>query len=451
MINISECVQDMHSYFYTRKTYDVDLRIHYLKKLRKSIISNQEAIAKALYQDFKKPLFETYSAEIYTTLNELNDTIKHLKKWSQPKKYGGIFPVIGGSVKVISEPYGVCLIFSPFNYPFQLSLVPLIGAVAAGNCVLVKPSEYTPHTSRLIKQMLANIFPTYYVNVIEGDAAVSSLLLEQPLDYIFFTGGPHNAKKVMKKAAEQLIPVTLELGGKSPVIVDYDADLPLAAKRIVWGKFLNAGQTCIAPDYVLVHQDVADELLRHIGFAIKIFFKDKKNLARIVNEAHYVRLLQLIDEEKIYFGGHFNTDELYIEPTVLYPAHPSDLCMKEEIFGPILPIIPFKKINSVVQFIQRYPKPLACYIFGHQKLRVNYLLKHLSFGGGCINDTILHVTSLKAPFGGVGQSGLGAYHGAHSFKTFSHEKTLFFSKDLEIPLRYPPYDQKLSMIKKMLK
>jgi aldehyde dehydrogenase (NAD+) len=451
MKEISECIQDMHSYFYNRRTYDVNIRIHYLKKLRKSIVLHQEAITKALYKDFKKPIFETYTTELYTTLNEIDYALKHIRKWARIKTHSGVFPLIGSTIKIMPEPYGVCLIFSPFNYPFQLSLVPLIGALAAGNCAIIKPSEYTPHTSKLLRQIIAEVFPPYYVNVIEGDAETSLGLLSEPIDYIFFTGGAANAKKIMQKAAEELIPVTLELGGKSPVIVDYNADIALAAKRIVWGKFLNAGQTCIAPDYVLVHKGVADKLLRYIGFTIKQFYRDHKQLARIVNETHYVRLLELIDEDKVYFGGHFNTDDLYIEPTVLYPVSMGDACMKEEIFGPILPIVPFEKLSTAVKFIHRYPKPLACYIFGQDKKRNNYLLKHLSFGGGCVNDTIMHAASLTAPFGGIGYSGIGSYHGHHSFKTFSHEKTILMSTNSEIPLRYPPYEKRTAIIKKMIK
>ncbi|WP_069997704.1 aldehyde dehydrogenase family protein [Cellulosilyticum sp. I15G10I2] len=451
MKGISECIQDMHVFFYHRNTYPINLRINYLKKLRSSILLHQEAITKALYKDFKKPKYETYTTEIYTTLKEIDYALKHIRKWCKSKKHPGVFPLIGSSVQVKPEPYGVCLIFSPFNYPFQLSLVPLVGALAAGNCAIIKPSEYTPNTSEILSQIIKEVFPYYYVNVIEGDAELSHSLLSEPIDYIFFTGGAANAKKVMQQAAAQLIPITLELGGKSPVIVDYNADIPLAAKRIVWGKFLNAGQTCIAPDYVLVYQGVADKLLRHIGYAIKHFYTNDKYLARIINETHYVRLLNLIDEEKIYFGGHFNTDDLYIEPTVLYPIDRSDACMKEEIFGPILPIIPFEKINDVIKMIHRYPKPLACYIFSKDRKRINYFLKHLSFGGGCINDTVIHAASLHAPFGGIGHSGLGAYHGYHSFKTFSHYKTILKSTSTEIPLRYPPYDQKIATLKKIIR
>ncbi len=451
MKELAECIQNMHAFFYQRHTFNINMRIHYLKKLRKNIVLSHQAIVNALYEDFKKPAFEVYTTEIYTVLKEIDFVLKHIKKWSAVKKHQGVFPLIGSSVHITAEPYGVCLIFSPFNYPFQLALLPLVGALAAGNCAVVKPSEYTPNTSKLLKQMINDCFPAYYVQVIEGDASVSQRLLVEPVDYIFFTGGAENAKKVMAKAAEQLIPVTLELGGKSPAIVDYDADVELAARRIVWGKFLNAGQTCIAPDYVLVHKNIIDKFLRYVGYSIESFYQNKNDLARIINEMHYVRLLHLIDEDKIYFGGHFDTDDLYIEPTVLYPVYPSDACMKEEIFGPILPILTFNALGEVKKLVHRYPKPLACYLFGNNTNRINYLLKHLSFGGGCINDTVLHAVSLQAPFGGIGYSGMGAYHGEYSFKTFSHEKTMLHSKASEIPLRYPPYIKKMNKVKKLIK
>lgn len=451
MKNISECVQEMHYFFYSRKTYDISLRIHYLKKLKHTILESQKEIVAALYKDFKKPAFETYSTEIYTTISQINYVIAYIEKWSKPTRMQGVLPLIGSYTKVLKEPYGVCLIFSPFNYPFQLTMIPLIGAISSGNCAIIKPSEYTPHTNRLIQRIINTIFPSYYVSLFQGGADVSEALLAEPIDYVFFTGGTETGKKVMSQAAEKLVPVTLELGGKSPVIVDYDADLKIAAKRIVWGKFLNAGQTCVAPDYVLVHEQVAEQLLRYIAFTIQHFYKHKKNIARIINERHYVRLLKLIDEDKIYYGGHFNTNDLYIEPTILYPITSQDACMQEEIFGPILPVIPFQKLEEARNFVQRYPKPLSCYLFANNTNRINYFLKHLSFGGGCINDTILHLTHNNAPFGGVGQSGIGAYHGYHSFKTFTHEKTILISSKKELPFRYPPYDKQLKFIQKLIR
>lgn len=449
---ITETIQKMNNFFYTKETYTINRRISVLKKLKNVILEEQEAIQKALFEDFGKPSFETYTTEIYMVIEEINYTLKHLKSWAKSKKIHGSFPILGGYTKLINEPYGVCVIFSPFNYPFQLAISPLIGAIAAGNCAVIKPSEYTPSTNKILKQIISKVFPPYYVSVIEGNEEVAKKILNQPIDYIFFTGSIEVGKKIMRQASNHLIPVTLELGGKSPVIVEANADLKLAAKRIVWGKFLNAGQTCVAPDYVLVHESVANKLLDYMSFVIQHFYKNKKDMARIINEAHYVRLLQLIDEDKIYFGGHFNTDSLYIEPTLLYPTSESDLCMKEEIFGPILPIIPYKTLGDVVKTIQRRPKPLACYIFSQSQRNIDYLLKHISFGGGCINDTILHLSNPKVPFGGVGYSGLGNYHGYASFKTFSHQKSIFVSSKTELPLRYPPYtESKINAIKALLK
>ncbi|MBE6023479.1 MAG: aldehyde dehydrogenase family protein [Cellulosilyticum sp.] len=436
MNNTHEMVQKMNRFFYTRQTYDIKKRIQILKKLRKSIITHHKAIIDALYSDFQKPTLEAYSTEIYTTLSELNEAIKYVSSWAKPDIKAAPLPLLGGHHRILKEPYGVCVIYSPYNYPFQLAMCPLIGAIAAGNCAIIKPSEYTPATNKILKQIIRETFPPFYVQVVEGDAKIAAKLLEEPIDYIFFTGGIETGKKVMYSAAHNLIPVTLELGGKSPTIVDYDANLKLAAKRIVWGKFLNAGQTCVAPDYVLVHESVAQSFLRHIKSELTQLYNGPHQMAHIINESQYVRLLQLINEDKIYCGGHFDTDTLYIEPTVLYPVHQSDLCMQEEIFGPILPIIPFKCLSEAIQIVQRQPKPLACYLFGNDKKRINHLLKHISFGGGCINDTILHLVSPKVPFGGVGYSGMGAYHGYDSFKTFTHQKTVLVSSSKEIPIRY---------------
>ncbi|MBP3887037.1 MAG: aldehyde dehydrogenase family protein [Cellulosilyticum sp.] len=446
-----ETIQKMNRFFYTRQTYSIKKRIYFLKKLRKNILSYHKEITKALYLDFQKPIFEGYTTEIYTIISELNEAIRNVSKWSKPTIKPSSLPLLWGYHQILKEPYGICAIYVPFNYPFQLAICPLIGALAAGNCAVIKVSEYTPATNKILKQIIQETFPPYYVTVLEGDAKVAEALLDEPLDYIFFTGGINTGKRVMQKAAKNLVPVTLELGGKSPTIVDFDADLKLAAKRIVWGKFLNGGQTCVAPDYVLVHESVAKKLLCYIGFALQHLYKDSRHIAHIINESHYVRLLQLMDEDKIYFGGHFDTDSLYIEPTILYPVVESDLCMQEEIFGPILPIIPFKRLDEAIQIVQRRPKPLACYIFSNDQKRINHLLKHISFGGGCINDTILHLTSSKVPFGGIGYSGMGSYHGESSFKTFSHEKTILVSSSKEIPLRYLDYSKVENCLNKLLK
>lgn len=450
MSSIKFKVQEMNHFFYSHQTLPIEKRLYYLKKLKKVILNYQKEIAYNLYLDFKKPTLETYMTEIYTAISEINTALSHLKKWTKPKYYAGVLPILGGYTKVLKEPYGVCVIFSPYNYPFCLAINPLVGAIAAGNCAIIKPSEHTPYTNGLLKRILKEVFPPYYVCTIEGDVKVAQELLNEPIDYIFFTGGTQAAKKVMQTAANHLVPVTLELGGKSPTIITKDADITLAAQRIIWGKFLNAGQTCIAPDYVLVQKQIAQSLLRTMKSVLHTFYKNpKKEMTHIINEAQYLRLLQLINEDKIYYGGHFDTQSLYIEPTILYPIDESDLCMQEEIFGPILPIIPYDTLEDAIKFIQRRPKPLATYIFSQSKQKINYLLKNISFGGGCINDTILHSTHPKAPFGGVGYSGLGAYHGYYSFKTFSHEKTIFVSKKEEIIHRNPT-SKPLAKVMKLL-
>lgn len=446
MKDLTEQLQLMHRFFNTRKTYDLNMRLYFLKKLKKAILSDQDAICKALYEDFKKPYFETYMTEIYTVLEELNTAIKNLKKWAKPQKHLAAFPLLG-TTKILPEPYGVCAIFAPYNYPFQLTLSPLIGAIAAGNVVIIKPSEYTSHTSTLIDTLLQKVFPSHLVYTVIGDATTSAALLKQPLDYIFFTGSTRVGKIVMEQAAKTLTPVTLELGGKNPAIVDYGADIQLAAKRIAWGKFLNGGQTCVAPDYVLVHDAVAQEFLKALREETKKMFSNKNHLSRMIHEEHYVHVLNCIDEDKLYHGGHFHTDDLFIEPTILYPASLKDDCMQEEIFGPVLPVIPFSKLSSVIDTVHRFPKPLACYIFSKDRIRTNHLLRNLSFGCGAINDTIMQLNDTKAPFGGVGYSGMGTYHGKYSFDTFTHYKTILCSTSLEIPLRYPPHQSKLPVIK----
>lgn len=452
MTSINHTLQSMHHFFYSRQTYSVSRRIYYLKKLKLAIINNQETIAKALNLDFKKPKVEVYMTEILPTITELNLAIKHANQWAKSKKYNGVLPVIGGSTKVIKEPYGIVLVFAPYNYPFYLSLAPLIGAIAAGNCVVLKPSEHTPATNKVIKQIIREVFPSYYVHVFEGDAVIAEKLLDSPIDYIFFTGGSETAKKIMAKAAAHLIPITLELGGKSPTIVTEDADLTLAAQRIIWGKFINAGQTCVAPDYVLVHESIAPQLLHQMCKVLKSYIASPNvQMTHIINEKQYVRLLQLINEDKIIYGGHFHTDTLYIEPTLLYPVNESDLCMHEEIFGPVLPVIPYKHLEEAINYVHRRPKPLATYIFSRNKRTIRYLLKHLSFGGGCINDTILHTTHTKAPFGGVGYSGIGSYHGYYSFLTFTHEKTIFISNKKELIRREPHSKYLLPITKRLIR
>ncbi len=413
------------------------------------LLQEGDTLCEALLIDFNKPIYETYLTEHHMILQELDLAIRSLKKWMRPKKQHVFIPVIG-TTRVIPEPYGVCAVFAPANYPLQLALIPLIGAIAAGNSVVLKLSEYTPHTAKRLKQLLATVFPPHLVYTLLGDAHTAQRLLKQPLDYIFFTGSTGVGKKVMAQAAQTLTPLTLELGGKSPVIVDYSADIKLAAKRIAWGKFLNAGQTCVAPDYVLVHDAVADAFLEALMTETSRMFGTKASFPRMTHDAHYVRVLQCINEDKVYYGGHFDADTRYIEPTILYPASLTDTCMQEEIFGPILPVIPFSKLSTAIETVKRFPKPLACYVFTKDTARKNHLLKHLSFGGGAINDTILQLAGTHTPFGGIGYSGMGSYHGKYTFDTFTHYKTILSSSAFEVPLRYPPYNDKLQLLKRYM-
>ncbi len=452
MHSIFDIVQSQHDFFYTNTSKDLGFRMAQLKALYKTIKHHEEDIIAALYKDFKKPPFESFSTEIYTVLGEIKYFIKHLGKFSQAKKVATSVINFPARSYVTPEPYGVCLIISPWNYPFQLALSPLIGAIAAGNCALIKPSEHSPHTTKLLKTMLGKIYPNYYVSVFDGGKRVAQELLSQPLDYIFFTGGTEVGKKIMLKAAEHLVPVTLELGGKSPTIVDLDAHIPTAAKRIVWGKFMNCGQTCIAPDYILVHENVKDQLLYYMTKAIIKFYtatpEYSPDYGRIINSKHFNRLASYIEKDKVFYGGQVKENDLFISPTILHNVALEDPVMADEIFGPILPVLTFKDLSDVIETVQSKPKPLALYYFGQNKKRAAYVKSKISFGGGCINDTIMHVSSSHLPFGGVGYSGMGSYHGKASFDTFSHYKSILDKSTVfDLPFRYPPYKGKLGFLR----
>lgn len=447
MNDLTEQIQYMHRFFHSKRTYSINFRKFYLKKLKKQLFIYEQAILSALYLDLKKPAAEVYRSELLMVLDELDYALHHLHHWAKPITQPSRFPLVGSISRQIPEPYGVCSIFVPYNYPFQLALSPLIGALAAGNCVVLKLSEYTPHTNKVIINLIRDTFPNYLVYAFEGDITSSQKLLNQPLDYIFFTGSTEVGKQVMAAASRHLIPITLELGGKNPTLVDYSADLDLAAKRIAWGKFMNAGQTCVAPDYVLVHESVAEAFVAKLRDAVHQLYPDAQHMTHIINEKHFVRLMNCINEDKVVMGGHFESHTHFIEPTLLYPASLQDNCMQDEIFGPILPILPFTKLDTAIQTIQRFPKPLAAYIFSQDRLRTQHLIQHISFGGGCINDTIMHLVDLHLPFGGVGYSGLGAYHGYASFKTFSHFKSILSGNRFDLPLRYGHSAQDMKALK----
>lgn len=381
--------------------------------------------------------------EIGMTLSELNYVMKHTKKWSKKK----IVPTPIVHFPAISfkspEPYGVALILAPWNYPFMLLMEPLIGAIAAGNTVILKPSEFAPHTANIIEKIITNCFNQEYVTVIQGEKEVSQALIDSKVDYIFYTGGTKVGKIVMESAAKNLVPVTLELGGKSPCIIDEKYNIKLAAKRLVFGKLLNAGQTCIAPDYVLVNKKVKKELIEWVQIYLHQFLGEdilnNEDYPKIINQRHFERLNLLMKNQKITLGGNSNKETLKIEPTILDNPQRESMVMNEEIFGPILPMIEYEDIQEAINYIQSYEKPLALYLFTNDKKLENKILNEISFGGGCINDTIIHIANSNMDFGGVGYSGVGGYHGKASFDTFSHERSITKKYALDLPLRYMPY------------
>lgn len=435
---------------------NITFRKETLIKLLNEVIIHENEIIQALYDDFKKPAFEAMLTETSYVILELKDTIKNLKNWAKPKR---VFPSIlnfPSTDYIYKEPYGKVLILAPWNYPFQLALCPLISAVAAGNQVVVKPSELTPKTSEIITKIIAKVFDKNHVAVVEGGVEVSQKLLSERWDYIFFTGSVAVGKIVAKAAAENLTPVTLELGGKSPCIIDETANLKLAAKRIVWGKFVNAGQTCIAPDYILIQKDMKSHFVNYLKEEItKAYGKnpsESPDFARIVNVKNWQRLVNMMEPDKVIFGGQSDIKDCYIAPTLVKETSLDSPVMKEEIFGPILPILTYKNEAEIDCIISNYEKPLALYIFTENPAFSKKIIEKYSFGGGCINDTVVHFSNKRLPFGGVGHSGIGAYHGSLSFDTFSHKKSIVKKANwLDLPMRYAPYKDKLQTIKKLLK
>lgn len=435
---------------------NVNYRKERLKKLLHCIENNENEIVQALYNDFKKPAFEAVLTETNYVISELKDTIKNIERWAKPKK---VFPSIlnfPSTDSIYSEPYGKVLIIAPWNYPFQLALCPLISAVAAGNQVVLKPSELTPNTAKIIAEIVAKVFESDHVKVVEGGIEVSQKLLAQRWDYIFFTGSPNVGKIIAKAAAENLTPVTLELGGKNPCIIDETANLKLAAKRIVWGKFINAGQTCIAPDYILIQKDMKSHFTGYLKEEITKAYGENPatspDFARIINAKNWERLVQMMEAENIIFGGQTDAKDHFIAPTLIEEPALDSPIMQEEIFGPILPILSYEKEAELHSIISKYEKPLALYVFSENRIFAKRIIQNFSFGGGCINDTVVHFSNKRLPFGGVGYSGIGAYHGQLSFDIFSHKKGIVKKANwLDLPMRYAPYKDKLKSIKKILK
>lgn len=441
-------------FFSTQQTKSLSFRKMYLEKLKSLIISNETLLYEAIYKDFRKSKFDTYTTEISFILKDIDYYLKNLKALAKPKKVSTNMVNQLGSSKIYSDPLGCTLVIGAWNYPYQLSLSPMIAAIAAGNCCILKPSEIAENTMKAMSQIINENFPSEYLYVYEGGIDETTELLRLKFDKIFFTGSTKVGKIIYKAAAEHLTPVVLELGGKSPAIVTQHANLEIAAKRIVWGKFLNAGQTCVAPDYLLVEESVQEQFLEMLRKYIKEFqySPDSDQYTQIINQRNFQRLTKLIDQKKIYFGGNFDEENRFIEPTILNNVDWKDEIMQEEIFGPLLPVISFKNYNSALKAILELEKPLAAYLFTNNTEEKEHFTQKISFGGGCINDTVMHLSNDHLPFGGVGTSGIGNYHGKFGFEAFSHQKSVLEKTTWGEPnIKYPPYsEKKLSWIKKLL-
>ena len=449
--SISQTLTRLRAFFASGKTRDVEFRIAQLKKLKEGIRKYEPEIMASMYEDMRKPPFESYASEIGILYTEIDHVIRHLHSWSRTRRVATPLIHFLSRSYVYAEPYGIVLIIGPWNYPFQLVIAPLIGAIAAGNCILIKPSEFSPATSTTIEKMISELFDQDYVTVFQAEAEATRKLLEENFDYIFFTGSTTVGRMIMTAAARHLTPVTLEMGGKSPAIVHEDARLDYGIKRLAWGKFFNAGQTCIAPDYVLIHRKIKDVFLEKMIRTVHNFYGEdpmkSPDYARIINERHFDRLLQLMKGGWILHGGHYQRKDLYIAPTIIDQVSGEDPLMKEEIFGPLLPLIEYDHIDEAIAFINQRPQPLALYCFSENKKNQDRVLRETSSGGGCINDTVSHIGSQELPFGGVGDSGMGAYHGKFSFDTFTHKRGILFRSNLvDMPLRYPPYHGRVSLL-----
>lgn len=442
--DIKNIVTKQRAFFHTGATLDVNFRIQALKRLKLCIQKQERAISEAIQKDLGKSGFESYMCETGLTLSEISYMIRHIRSFSREKTVHTPLAQFHSRSYTKPSPYGVVLIMSPWNYPFLLTMEPLVDAIAAGNTAVLKPSAYSPHTSALIQKIIAECFDGKYVSVVTGGRAENTCLLKEQFDYIFFTGSQGVGKEVMKQASAHLTPVTLELGGKSPCIVEKSANLKLAAKRIVFGKFLNCGQTCVAPDYIYCDASVKDRLLSEIKKQIRLQFGSNplanENYGKIINEKHFNRILSLIDQEKIAHGGNADPAALRIEPTVLDSVTFGDAVMQEEIFGPVLPILTYDSLDDAVQTVNSMASPLALYLFTSDKQAAKKVTSRCGFGGGCINDTVIHLATSEMGFGGFGASGMGSYHGKDGFSTFSHRKSIVDKKTwLDLPMRYQPY------------
>lgn len=452
-MDIENLVAKQRSFFLTGKTRSYAFRLEMLDRLRQAVQEYEKDLADAMKEDMNKCPSEVYMTETGMVLEELRYCRRHLKKWMKPEYCRTPLAQFPSCSFIQPEPYGVSLIMSPWNYPIQLSLEPLIGAISAGCTAVLKPSAYSGNTSRVLREMLNVVYPQEYVAVVEGGRAENQELMHQKFDYIFFTGSPEVGHEVMRCAAENLTPMTLELGGKSPVIVDETADLKIAARRIAFGKTLNAGQTCVEPDYLLIHRDVKTDFIREYQKALDRFFPkgDYWDMNVIINQKHFDRLSGLMGSGDIVLGGRTDPERRRIEPTLLDNVPVDSPIMQEEIFGPILPMLTYTSLETAVEFINDRPRPLALYLFTRNRKAERYVLDHLVFGGGCINDTIIHLATSRMPFGGVGNSGMGGYHGKYSFDTFTHYCSIVKKANwLDLPIRYRPYRKYKDRIVRML-
>lgn len=453
LTDIETQVKAHHNFFATHQTKDINFRLKQLKKLKQAVLKFQPKIEAALWHDLHKSPEEVYLAEISIVLNEIDYHIKHLSRWAKPKRVGTPLFIKPSSSKLIHEPYGVAFVMAPWNYPFQLLINPFVGAISSGCCALLKPAPQTPTVATVIQEMIAETFDPSYVSIVQGNRQENTHLFAQKFDVICFTGSPDLGRMIMQAAAKNLTSVILELGGKSPCIVDKDANLDIAAKRIVWGKLINAGQTCIAPDYLFAHKDIKEGLLTKMKKHIVAMYGDNPQesrfFPRIVNSGAFDRVTSYLEGMEIVTGGQTDRDDLYIAPTILDNVKPTDAIMQDEIFGPILPVMTFDNLDTVLNYVNTHEKPLAFYFFGTQN-KAKYMLQHTSSGGGCINDTLVHIANHNLPFGGVGNSGMGNYHGKRSFEAFSHKRGIVSTPTwIDIPLKYIPFKH-FKLLKKLV-
>jgi aldehyde dehydrogenase (NAD+) len=454
--NLLHLIQQQQAYFQSGQTRSVQFRLKQLKILRDVVVQNESLIFDALKKDLHKSAFESYASEVGFVLEELSYKIKHLKKWAKPRRVKNPITNFPATSYITYEPKGTVLVIAPWNYPFQLVFVPLIGAIAAGNTAIVKPSEISIATAEVIKKILNIAFESNFIDVVVGGPETGQKLLEQDFDHIFFTGSQRVGKIVLEAAATKMIPVTLELGGKSPCIVDEFVNVKQTARRIIWGKLINAGQTCIAPNCLFVHENIKDKLLPELVNAIKKFYsvdpQQNDEYPRIINRDNMDRLIGMLADAEIYWGGNYDLEKLYFEPTILNHVDFEMAAMQKEIFGPILPVITYNDLDQLLEMLKMCPSPLALYFFSKNRKHVKKILERVPAGGVTINDTIMHFVNNKLPFGGTGNSGMGKYHGKHSFEVFSNTKPVVYKSTwLDVPLRYPPFGENLKYVRKLMR